>query len=82
MPEVLQQFSEGIRRKNTDKCAVETGCGEKAYRGRIWRMMGREPCVRGIWEYFLFREQAEEEKQAEYKVSGSWNRQPENTWSK
>ena len=35
-------------------------------------MMGKEPCVRGMWKYFLqernrvkrFREQAEEEKQA------------------
>ena len=45
---------------------------KSAYRGRIWRMMGKEPYVRGMWEYFLqernrvqrFRELAEEEKQA------------------
>ena len=42
MPEVLQQVSEGKRREPSDKCVVETGCGEKAYRGRIWRMMGKE----------------------------------------
>ena len=45
---------------------------KKPHRGRIWRMMGKEPYVRGMWECFLqesnrvktFREQAEEEKQA------------------
>ena len=26
MPEMLQQFSEGKKEKNTDKCAVGTGC--------------------------------------------------------
>ena len=61
----------------------------KAHRGRIWRMVGKEPYVRGMWEYFLhernrvkrFREQAEKSRQ-EHKVSGSWNRQLVNTWSK
>ena len=43
---------------------------KKAYRGRIWRMMGKETYLRRMWEYFLqersrvkrFREPAEEEK--------------------
>ena len=67
---------------------------KKAYRGRMWKMMGKEPYLRGMWEYFLqertrvkkFRELADEEKQAG--IQGQWqqespaNRQPENTWSK
>ena len=46
--------------------------GQKAHRGRLWKMMGKEQHVRGMWEYFRrqrdtvnqFREQAEEETQA------------------
>ena len=51
---------------------------KKAYPGRIWRMMGKEPYARGMWEYFLqdrnrvqrFRDLAEEEKQAG--IQGQW----------
>ena len=51
---------------------------KKAYRGRIWRMMGKEQYVRGMWEHFLqerarvrqFRERAEEEQQAG--IQGQW----------
>ena len=42
---------------------------KKAYRGRMWKMMGKEPYLRGMWEHFLqerivkrFRELADEEK--------------------
>ena len=78
MPEVLQQFSEGKRRKTLTNVRWREVLEKKAYRGRIWRMMGKEPCVRGMWEYFLqernrvkrFREQAEEEKQAG--IQGQW----------
>ena len=52
---------------------------KKAYRGRIWRMMGKEPSVRGMWEYLLhernrvkrFREQAEKAKHAG--IQGQWH---------
>ena len=45
---------------------------KKAYRGRMWKMMGKQPFVLGMWEYFLqersrvkrFRELADAEKQA------------------
>ena len=45
---------------------------KKAYRGRMWKLMEKEPFLRGMWEYFLqersrvkrFRELADEEKQA------------------
>ena len=54
---------------------------KKAYRGRMWKMMGREPYLRGMWEYFLqersrvkrFRELADEEKQAG--VQGQWQQE-------
>ena len=46
---------------------------KKAYRGRMWKMMGKEAYLRWMWEYFLqersrvkrFRELADEEKKAE-----------------
>ena len=44
---------------------------KKAYRGRMWRMVGKEPYVRGMWEHFQaerqkakkFMKEAEKEKQ-------------------
>ena len=53
-------------------------------------MMEKEPYLRGMWEHFpqersrakRFRELAEEESRQGYKVSGSRNYQPENTWNK
>ena len=55
---------------------------KKVYRGRIWRMMGKDTHVRRMWEYFLqernrvkrFREQAEKEKQAG--IQGQWQLEP------
>ena len=63
---------EGIRRKPLTNVQRRQVVENKAYRGRIWSRMGKEPYVRGMWEYFLqernrvkrLREQAEEEKQA------------------
>ena len=51
---------------------------KKAHRGRMWKMMGKEPYLRGMWEYFLqersrvkrFRELADEEKHAG--IQGQW----------
>ena len=59
-------------------CSGDKVVEKKAYRGRIWRMMGKEPYVRRMWEHFLqerhrvkrFREQAEEEKQTG--IQGQW----------
>ena len=54
---------------------------KKAYRGRMWEMMGKELYWRGMWEYFLqersrvnrFRELADEEKQAG--IQGQWQQE-------
>ena len=54
---------------------------KKAYRGRMWKMMGREPHLRGMWEYSLqersrvkrFPELADEEKQAG--IQGQWQQE-------
>ena len=54
---------------------------KKAYRGRMWKMIGKEPYLRGMWEYFLqersrvkrFRELADEEKQAG--IQGQWQQE-------
>ena len=54
---------------------------KKAYRGRMWKMMGKEPHLRGMWERVLqersrvkrFRELADEEKQAG--IQGQWQQE-------
>ena len=54
---------------------------KKAYRGRMWKMIGKEPYLRGMWEHCLqqrsrakrFRELAEEEKQAG--IQGQWQQE-------
>ena len=48
------------------------------YRGRRWDIVGKEPYLRGMWEYFLqersrvkkFRQLADDEKQAG--IQGQW----------
>ena len=72
MPDVLQQFSEGKRRKTLTKCAVETGCGEKCVPWKDLKNDGTRTVCTWDVEYFLqerkrvkrFPELAEEEKQA------------------
>ena len=72
------------RRKLTDKLAVERVFGEK---GAPWnaseidgkrtiRMLGKEK------EYYDFERRPKKEGKQEYRVSGSWNRQPKSTCSK
>ena len=55
---------------------------KKAYRGRMWKMMGKDQYLHGMWEYFpprkksrvkRFRELAEEEKQAG--IQGQWQQE-------
>ena len=54
---------------------------KKAYRGRMWKMMGKEPYLRGMWEHFSserskakkFRQLADEEKQAG--IQGQWQQE-------
>ena len=54
---------------------------KKAYRGRMWKMMGKEPYLRGMWEHFScerskakkFRQLADEEKQA--RIQGQWQQE-------
>ena len=70
MPEMLQRFSDGRRRKTLTNVQWREFAEQKAHRGRLWKMMEKEQYVRGMWEYFCqerdrvnrFREQAEEEK--------------------
>ena len=79
MPEVPQQFSEGRRRKTTNKCAVETGCGEKGVQWKDLENDGKRTMC--MWDVGLFyprkkqrkefpRAEAEEEKQAG--IQGQW----------
>ena len=54
---------------------------EKAYRGRTWKMMEKEPYLRGMWEHFScerskaskYRQLADEEKQAG--IQGQWQQE-------
>ena len=63
---------------------------KKAYRGGMWKMMEREPYLRGMWEHFSVKDRRQrsfgswptKKSRQKYKVSGSSNRQPENTRSK
>ena len=92
MPEVLQQFSEGKRRKTVDQCAVETGCGEKCVPWKDAENDGKRTIF--TWDVGILSPRKKQSKEScfesrlkkksrqGYKVSGSWNRQPENTWSK
>ena len=58
-------------------------CGQKEKNRRegMWKMMGTEPYLRGMWEHFsckrskakMFRQQAEEEKQAG--IQGQWQQE-------
>ena len=73
MPEMLQRFSEGKRRKNTDKLAVETVRGAK---GAPWKAMENDG-KRTIRARNVGRKSGQE-----HKVSGSWNRQPKSIRSK
>ena len=91
MPEMLQRFSEGKKEKNTDKCAVERVRGTK---GAPWKALGNDgkatirtrnvgillPRTRKSKEGFESR--LKKNCRQEDKASGSWNRQPKNTWSK
>ena len=64
--------------------------GKKVHRGRLWKMMGKEQYIREMWEHFLpskskskksFERRLKKKGEQEYRVSGSWNRQPESTCS-
>ena len=62
---------------------------KKAHRGRLCKMLGKEQYVREMWEYFPRKSKSEKVSTGGKKkgkqvhtVSGSWNRQPESTWSK
>ena len=60
------------RPKEKNRCQMCSGqlVEKKAYRGRMWKMIGKEPYLRGTREYFLqersrvkrFQELADEEK--------------------
>ena len=53
-------------------------------------MMGIEQYIREMWVYYCrerlskkgFESRPRKKGKQEYGVSGSWNRQPESTWSK
>ena len=54
---------------------------KNAYRGRMWKMMAKEPYLRGMWEHFFcerpkakrFRQLADEEEQAG--IQGQWQQE-------
>ena len=76
MPEMLQRVSEGKRRKTLTNWQWREFAVNKAHRGRVWKMMVKEKEQRG------FERRPKKKGKQEHRVSGSWNRQPESTWSK
>ena len=54
---------------------------KKAHRGRMWKIMGSEQCINGMWEYFTLkraeamkiREDAARERQAG--IQGRWQQE-------
>ena len=54
---------------------------KKAHRGRLWRMLGKDQYIKGMWEYFSlervtakqFRKDAEKDKQEG--IQGQWQRE-------
>ena len=50
---------------------------KKAHRGRLWKMMGKVPSLRGMWEHFSWQRSfdrwADEEKQAG--IQGQWQQE-------
>ena len=80
--EVFQQTLASKRRRTTDKCEVEAGCGKEGVSGKnMEKMTGKEPYLRGMWEHCScerskakkFRQLADEEKQAG--IQGQWQRE-------
>ena len=79
MPEMSQRVSEAKRRQTTDKLAVERVRGAKVAWWKALENDGKRTIRARHVEYFCqegdglkrFREQAEEEKQAAMRVSGS-----------
>ena len=54
---------------------------KKAYQGNMWKIIGKEPYLRGLWEHFScerskakkYRQLADEEKQAG--IRGQWQQE-------
>ena len=46
---VFQHTLAGFRRKAADNVQWRHVVERKAYCGKMWKMMGKEPCVRVIW---------------------------------
>ena len=77
MSEVFQQTLAGKRRRTTDKCEVEAGCGKE---GASWKVMENDgKSTISAWDVgtFLlakkFRQMADEEKQAG--IQGQWQQE-------
>ena len=78
------------KRKTDDKCAVKTGCGEEGVPWKDLENDGKNRLYVGCGNTFSKKETEQrgferwlkKKSRQEHKVSGSRNRQPENSWSK
>ena len=79
------------RRKTAVKCAVEVGGGKEGVPQKDLENDGKRTILCVECENIFSKEEAEykgfeswlkKKSRQDYKVSGSRNRQPENTWSK
>ena len=86
-PTCVRNQLAGKRRRTTNKCEVEAGCGKEGVSGNNVENDGRRTIGGKI---SLVKDQRQrsidswlmKKSRQEYKVSGSRNRQPENAWSK
>ena len=63
---------------------------QKAHRGRLWKMLGKDQLIHGMCEYFslarakakTFIKDAEKEKQEGYKANRNVSLLPRDTWNR
>ena len=64
------------------KKRIVEGCGKLWEKNNTYEKGGNIFVKKSKSKIKRFREEAKKKGKQEYRVSGSWNRQPESTWSK
>ena len=63
---------------------------KNAHRGRLWRVLGKDKYIQGVWEYVSCErakakkilKDAEKESRKGSKANGNVSLRPKNTWNK
>ena len=87
---ICQKFyNDSLKSKTLTNWQLRQFAGEKAHRGRFWKMGNINTCEE-CGNTFAEKEielggsesRLQKKSRQEHKVSGSWNRQPKSPWSK